>query len=744
MSTVKRKILSGQRLLARYVVLLVAMLVGAILAAIGAAHAQTAPFKKHVTIDLIAERDSVTPGEEIWIALRERIEPGWHTYWTNPGDSGETTTVTWKLPAGVTAGPLQFPAPHAIPVGPLVNYGYSDQVILLSRLKIPNDAKAGPIDITASAEWLVCKDICVPESGEAKLALTIPEPGFISRPKRTLESMLLAAAAELPKPAPWPVRFTASADTVGLTFTGLGKGITRPVAVMFFPEAWGQLNHAGAQAISWAGDDLTLRIERGDLKKEALPGLTGLLVLENAPSAGVSRRAYSVIAGAPAAKAVAPATVPAPLAAKTTTQPLTPPPTERTGLLKALLFAVLGGLILNLMPCVFPVLSLKAVALAQQDRSQAERRGDGLAYLAGVLASFAILAITLLALRKAGQSFGWGFQFQSPIFVLVMAGLFFTLGLLLSGIVTVGGSLVGAGEKLAQKSGFAGTFFTGALATIAATPCTAPFMGAAVGYALTASAFAGFLVLMAMGLGFAAPVVALATAPTLQRLMPKPGRWMETFKQVMAFPLYASAAWMVWVLSVQSGSDGVLAAMTLLIGLGFLAWSWTWAQQTGRAVPVIVFAFATLMLTGFAASQIDSSAGRARSTSASGIMSTDITGLPIIPFSAETIAALQQEGRPVFVNLTAAWCITCKVNEKIALSSEKMRVTLTAAKVAYVKGDWTRQDPEISRFLQSFGRAGVPLYLFYPPKPGAPPRILDQVLTEAHVLAELQAITSVR
>jgi thiol:disulfide interchange protein len=399
-----------------------------------------------------------------------------------------------------------------------------------------------------------------------------------------------------------------------------------------------------------------------------------------------------------------------------------------------------------LMPCVFPVLSLKAVALAQTGRPSAERQADGLAYLAGVLVSFAILALALLGLRQAGQSLGWGFQFQSPFFVLIMAGLFFVLGLTLSGIVSFGENLTGAGDKLARQAGPAGAFFTGALATIAATPCTAPFMGAALGYALGASAFAGFLVLMAMGLGFAAPVVALSISPALQRLMPRPGRWMETFKQAMAFPLYASAAWMVWVLSLQAGSEGVLAAMVLLVGLGFLAWLWMRMPTDGRTRYAAPMLLAGAVLTGAAAGLIDTSseAKSGQTNAGAATHQTDVTGLPIIRFSQERIAALQQDGRPVLVNLTAAWCITCKVNEKVALSSERMRTAFNKAGIAYVKGDWTRQDPEITRFLQAFGRAGVPLYLLYPGKPGAPPRVLDQVLTESHVLAELRAIKAER
>lgn len=706
------------------------------------AAAQGTSNPKRVAIDILTERMATAPGDTLWIALRERIEPGWHTYWTNPGDSGEPTTVTWKLPPGFEAGPLQFPLPSIIPVGPLVNYGYSGDLLLLSRLIVPKDAKPGRIELKVGAEWLVCKDICIPESGEAQITLEITAAGVTTQAGPNA-AQLAAAADALPVKASWPVRFAVAPESIDLTFVGFGTGGKRPDAVTFFPETWGHIQHAAPQTAIWLGDDLTLRLMRGDLKKEALTGLTGVLAVKSAPGAVPARRGFSVIAGTPAPKAA-----PSGGTASQISSPpsLAVPTAAPIGLMQALLFAVLGGLILNLMPCVFPVLSLKAVALAQTGRPPAERRTDGLAYLAGVLVSFAILALALLGLRQAGQSLGWGFQFQSPLFVLIMAGLFFVLGLTLSGIVSFGESLTGAGDKLARQAGPAGAFFTGALATIAATPCTAPFMGAALGYALGAPALAGFVVLMAMGLGFAAPVVALSISPALQRLMPRPGRWMETFKQAMAFPLYASAAWMVWVLSLQAGSEGVLAAMLLLVGLGFLAWLWTRIQTGGHARCAVPLILAAAVLTGAAAGLIDkdNTTKPGRLSSGDATPQTDITGLPIIPFSKERIAALQQEGRPVLVNLTAAWCITCKVNEKVALSSERMRSAFSNANIAYVKGDWTRQDPEITRFLQAFGRAGVPLYLLYPGKTGAPPRVLDQVLTEGHVLAELQAISSVR
>lgn len=378
---------------------------------------------------------------------------------------------------------------------------------------------------------------------------------------------------------------------------------------------------------------------------------------------------------------------------------------------------------------------MKALSLARGGGTARGHRSHALAYLGGVLLSFAVLAGLLLALRATGAIFGWGFQFQSPWFVLVMAALFFALGLSLSGVFSFGGALMGAGDSLTQRGGASGSFFTGVLASIAATPCTAPFMGAALGYAMTQPALEATTVVMLLGLGFAAPMTLLSLSGAFARLLPKPGPWMETLKQVLAFPLYASAVWLIWVLSLQTGADGVLAAGVVLVAVGFAAWliGMTQARRglryAGSAIVVAAaFALAAPMIT------TANTAGGVAERSAS---AQDELGEP---FSLARLEELRGEGRPVFVNLTAAWCITCKVNEEVALKSDAFRERLARGNIAYLIGDWTNQDPEISQMLQKFGRAGVPLYLLYAGD-GAPPKVLPQILTEGMVLRHLASVS---
>ncbi len=378
------------------------------------------------------------------------------------------------------------------------------------------------------------------------------------------------------------------------------------------------------------------------------------------------------------------------------------------------------------MPCVFPVLAMKAVALARlSGRERGAVRGHAVSYTAGVLAAFAGLAALLLVLRAAGSAAGWGFQFQSPVFVAVMAWVLFAVGLNLSGVYEVGGRLAGTGQDLAGRSGHAGSFFTGLLAVLVATPCTAPFMGAAIAAALAAPPAATLAVFFAMGLGLAAPYALLAVVPGLARLLPRPGAWMDVLKSALAFPMYAAAAWLVWVISLQAGPDGVLAVVAGLVLLGAAAWAFGLAQRSGRrlgyAVAAIAAALALAVLPG-----LGNAAAPAAATAAAGVE----------PFTPARLATLRAEGRPVFVNMTAAWCVTCLVNEKVALSPAAVRQAFAERGVTYLKGDWTRGDPAVSAFLRDHARDGVPLYVMYPTGQGAPV-VLPQILTEAEMLSQL-------
>ena len=478
----------------------------------------------------------------------------------------------------------------------------------------------------------------------------------------------------------------------------------------------------------------------------AASGLSGTVVLRDRSG----QETVLAVAATPAPAAATPATIsPAtpPSAVMSLPGASTPAPSlaaslgtvlpGAASLARTLLFALLGGLILNLMPCVFPVLAMKAMSLARLSGAALnEVRAHALSYTAGVVLAFGALGGALLALRAAGGAAGWGFQFQSPAFVAAMAWVLFGVGLNLSGVFQVGGRLAGAGQGLASRGGHAGSFATGALAVLVATPCTAPFMGAAIAAALAMPAPLTLLVFLAMGLGLAAPYALLALVPHAARLLPRPGAWMDVLRGVLAFPMYAAAAWLVWVVSQQSGPDGVLAALGGLLLIGFAAWSYGLAQTSGarwlgRGAALAAVALAAALLPALANPAAASLPGLAAAPPTAGAASEGAE-----PWSAARLASLRAANRPVFVNMTAAWCVSCLVNERIALSPAAVRDAFAARGVAYLKGDWTRGDPAITAYLREHGRDGVPLYVFYPAGSGAP-RVLPQVLTQAAVLEQL-------
>jgi len=683
------------------------------------------PPHRHVTADLFAATSAAAPGKTLTVAIRERMEPGWHTYWANPGDSGEPTSIEWSLPGGLKAGPILWPLPHIIPVGPLVEYGYDDEVLLLTEIQVPADA-AGSIKLAAKVSYLVCKDICVPEDSHVELTLPVANDaapsGFaaeIEKAKAALPKPLPGTAAYAANPAKGALRLTVAADPS--IFQGISDA-------RFYPLTWGTVSNTAAQPRTVSGRGLILDLQQGD-SKETPEKLEGLLVLTGGTGEG-SRTGYTISAArgpdSASAGGLFDHTDAAGQVDSATHAAASGGVSGSAGI--AVLFAFLGGMILNLMPCVFPVLALKALGFAKA--ADGGHRQQGVAYLGGVLVSFAALAAVIAVLREGTAALGWGFQFQSPAFVLALALLFFLMGLSLSGVVSFGGGLMSAGDGLSRKPGNAGYFFTGVLAAIAATPCTAPFMGAAIGFAMTQPTAILVAVMLGLGLGFAAPVVALSFSPAMQKILPKPGAWMETLKQVLAFPLYATAAWLVWVLSIQTGSDGVMAAALAAVGVAFAAW------LAGKTASSSLHVKLVAPLLGIAAVAVGLSLATTARTenSAAG---AEASVLKEEPFTQARLDELKAQGRPVFVNLTAAWCITCKVNERIALKSSEVAQAFQAAGITYLKGDWTKANPEITALLEHFGRAGVPLYLFYPGH-GAGPHVLPQILTAGLVLDEIK------
>ncbi len=662
-----------------------------------------------VTATLLSSRDEVSPGERFHVALAQRIAPGWHTYWRNPGDSGEATKIDWALPTGVSAGEIQWPAPKALPVEPLVNFGFEGTVLLPVEISVPADAKPGEtISLKANATWLVCEKICIPEEGAFTLDLPVSATPAVDE---AAQARIDAARAALPQPAGFTAGLRADGEKLALSLPGIG-----PAAgdLRFFPHSDTLIDHAAPQPATASGQGVNLQLARSSAFKVQDAALTGVLTF----SEGGTPRALLVIAEAEPALLAQSAT-PAPPPAATLRMPVPVEGADLT-LWAALGFAFLGGLILNLMPCVLPVLFIKALGFAQlAQASRARVREQGLLFLAGVVAAFMALAGLVIGFAALGSSVGWGFQLQSPPLVIALAVVMTLIGFNLLGAFEVGTSVAGVGHGLASQGGRIGAFMTGALAVVVATPCTAPFMGAAVGYAVTQPPALGLSVFLSLALGFALPVVALSFAPALLRLLPKPGRWMLVLKQAFAFPMFATAIWLIWVASVQAGPGGVLAALVAVLAAGFIVWLVGVSRGGGRA-RIATSALAVLVALGAGWFVVQSAVPEATTQAKAG---------DVQAWTPERVAALQAEGKPVFVNFTAAWCITCLANERVALSRQEVRDAFAVNKVVYLKADWTNRDSQIAQALAQQGRAGVPLYLFYPAAKGGQAEVLPQLLT---------------
>lgn len=659
------------------------------------------------TVSLVSEYAAVSPGQQLRIGLRQRLAPHWHTYWKNPGDAGSPPNVAFTLPDGVTVGEIDWPGPDRFLVGPVASYGYENEIVFPMSLQVPADARPGSqLVIEANADWVVCEKECIPEDGAFRLILPV-EPE--ARPARVdVRAAFATFDTRRPQTAPWAA--TLEDGAAGLRLVVRGDGIARASvrSALYFPDTWGNVDHAADQVLKVADGELALTLQKG---QGFSPGSSsGLLAVTD----GGGQKRWFMLQPTPAT------------AAPTVMEGATILP-----LWQMALFAFLGGMILNLMPCVFPVLAIKATAVA--GIAGGDRRAvrlSGVFYTLGVLAAFMALALALLAVRAGGSAVGWGFQFQSPLFVAAMCWLMLAIGLNLSGVFEIGGALAGAGQGLAGRKGHAGSFFTGLLAVVVATPCTAPFMGAAIGSALVAPAHVSLVVFATMGLGLALPFLLLGMFPAVARRLPRPGAWMVTLRQAMAFPMYATAAWLLWVLAQQSGEAGLRMALAGSVLVGLVAWL-VGLGQHGVKRPwwprgLALLGVAGLMASAYVlhgAAPIDNAA-RAQAMDAE-------------PYSAERLAALRADGKPVFVNMTAAWCITCLVNERTTLSTEAVKQAMRDGGVVYMKGDWTNRDPAITAFLQSFQRDGLPFYAFYPAG-GMEPVVLPPVLTQAIVTDSLK------
>ncbi|MBI1200599.1 MAG: thiol:disulfide interchange protein [Phenylobacterium sp.] len=678
----------------------------------------------HLKAELVSATKGIAPGQTIHVALRQQIQTEWHTYWRNAGDSGEATKLKWDLPQGWSASDFTWPTPHRLPVGPLVNYGYQGEVLLPLSLTAPADLKPGQtVTLKAAAQFLVCADVCVPEDANLTLSLPVTDGPAPADPKwgPTIDKTL----ADAPQPAGLNATFEKDGAVVKLAITGAALKGADLAGAYFYPYSGTVIDHAQPQPIDRGPDGLTLSLAAGYGFQAPEPPteMAGVLALAD--------KAYEVTAtagpippdagglGPPPAKAALPAGA------------------SSLSLLSAAAFAFVGGLILNLMPCVFPVLAMKAASLAGHGGAHGDARRQGLAFGAGAILTFLGLAGVLIAVRAAGGEAGWGFQLQDPPVVAALALLMLAIALNLSGLFEIGTSLQGLGSGFAAHGGILGAFFTGALAVVVAAPCTAPFMGAALGWALTQPPAASLAVFAALGVGFSAPFVAVAFVPALINALPRPGAWMETFKKALAFPMYGAVAWLVWVLTVQTGSDAVPRILGAGIVLALAGWLLGAAQRraaVGRHAAPLAITGAVLAAVAVAGGAVwpdyaQAGAREARSGEAH---------LNYEPYSPQRLAELQAQGRPVLVNYTAAWCVSCQVNDRVALSTKAVSKALERNNAVYLKADWTNRDPQIAEDLARFGRVGVPLYLVYGAK-GGDPAILPAILTEGLVVKALDA-----
>jgi thiol:disulfide interchange protein len=673
---------------------------------------------ERVRAELMAHApDGVGPGKQVWVGLQLAHQPEWHTYWKNSGDSGLPTQLQWTLPAGVTAGDIAWPVPRKIPIGHLANYGYEGTVLLPVPLTITPEFKpsllGSDLPVKLKASWLVCRLECIPEDGEFSVA--IPTRSTTAANGAAFQASFQAQ----PQPLAGESRVRIEGNALAVSIPGLPATL-RGQTLEFFPETGEVIETAAKWTQAWQGDVWTAMVPLSSHRAQspaAMPIVvaagaqgwrTEAKVLGEWPAvaapAGVSPALAAALRGS--AQGSSPAAAPAPAAM----------PAPSLTLAAALLGALLGGLILNLMPCVFPILAIKVVGFT---RHAADRRGHriaGLAYAAGVVASFAALGALLLALRAAGEQLGWGFQLQSPVVVALLAALFTLIGLNLAGLFQFNAFLPSSVATLEARHPVANSFLSGMLAVAVASPCTAPFMGASLGFAIGLPAAQALMVFAAIGVGMALPYLAASWVPAVAGLLPRPGAWMETFRKLMAFPMFATVAWLVWVLGQQSGINGAGALLVLLVAMSMLVWAFT---LRGRARTVIAsLSVAVLALLAWATGpNITSVPAQQEARAENALWQT---------WAPERVDQLLASGQPVFVDFTAAWCVTCQYNKQTTLAHQDVLADLKGKNVALLRADWTRRDPVITAALAKLGRNGVPVYVFY--KKGSAPVVLSEVL----------------
>jgi thiol:disulfide interchange protein len=669
---------------------------------------------QHITVEMVSLAPAIAPGGTQQVGLVVTLEDKWHVYWMNAGDAGEPPKITWTLPAGLTAGPLQFPIPSRLPNGPLMDFGYEDSVAFPVELSAAKSMKTGPVHLDAHVRWLVCREVCIPGKAHLGINLNVAANAPVGAPVGALGEAL----SLIPKPLPSTMHFTVKGGRKDFVLTlNTGQGETDGE---FYPADQDQIVNAAEQDITTLPDGIQLRIQRAEDSNKLPEHVIAKLPAELHGVFKINdKEAYSVSAPVvPGEVAEAPGK----------SKPVTAVSGVTT--VTAIALAFFGGIILNLMPCVFPVLFLKGLALVQSSGEARSRlRSHGLVYTLGILVSFWAIVAVLLILRAGGSQAGWGFQLQSPTFIaLLAAGLFF-FALSLAGQFDLGLSLTSVGGELAQKQGYTGSFFTGVLATIVATPCTAPLMGAAIGFALAQPAGITFAVFTALGLGLATPYLALSFQPAWTRVLPRPGAWMEVLKQLTAVPLFATVIWLAWVYgrlfsSSSASGQGVdhlgLLLCTLLM-LAIAGWALgKWPAKWGSTLSAVLLAAVGLAIP---------------------LYQPKDTTLVWTPFTQQALDQARAAGNPVFIDFTAAWCLSCQVNERAVLKSADVQKQFSQHHVTLLRADWTQYDAAITQELASINRSGVPTYVIYPAAKGSAADVLPELLTKDLVLTALQKDT---
>ncbi|OUL99333.1 protein-disulfide reductase [Variovorax sp. JS1663] len=668
--------------------------------------------------------EGVEPGKPVWVGLQLAHQPEWHSYWKNSGDSGLPTRLEWSLPPGVIAGEVAWPIPRKYPIGTLINYGYADTVLLPVALTISPDFQPPPfkevLEVKLKAQWLVCRKECIPEEGE--FALSIPVRSTTALHAAAFEASFAAQPQALANDA----RIHVDGNTLKVYVSGL-PAAAKGKQLEFFPEIAEVIHTSGDWTQAWEGATWTAQVPLSPHRAQS-PAVMPLVLTLGDKGWRVEASVSGTWPAMAAPAAISPALQEA-LRSNAAAQQ-----SPRVGFAAALLAALLGGLILNLMPCVFPVLAIKVIGFTKHARDQRARRLDGVAYSAGVVLSFAALGGLVAGLRAAGEQVGWGFQLQAPGFIAVLAALFTLIALNFAGVFEFGRLLPSRLASLEASHPVINAFLSGVLAVAIASPCTAPFMGAALGVAASLPLAQALAIFMVLGLGMALPYLATSWIPTVARLMPRPGGWMLTFRKFMAFPMFAAVVWLLWVLGRQSGIDAMAALLAVLLAMSMAVW--TFSLQGGARATLSGMSLALLAgLLWASAGRITATGPVAARTPATTSLSADESWEPWQPGRVQKILAT---GRPVFVDFTAAWCVTCQYNKATTLSDPDVIAALAARNVALLRADWTLRDPAITAALVELGRSGVPVYVLY--SKGAPPRVLSEILSPSEVHAALAAL----